>query len=446
MTSSTPVATSSPHTALRAAVRGRVWLPGDAEFDEVRLPWNRAVDQPAAAVVEAADADDVAALVRYAADHGATVAPQPNGHGATGRTKDAIVLRTGLLDSVTIDPGTRRAAVGAGVRSGALQAAAAEHGLTALPGSSPVVSVTGVALGGGLSWFGRAFGWVADSVTAFDVVDAQGRPGHVTADTDPELFWALRGGGGDYAVVTAVEVTLHDAPAVFGGRVLWAGEHTAVVVEAYRALTADAPDELTAWLSLAQFPGADPMVAVDLTYLGDEARARDLLSALDALPAPIADTRRTMSVAELGSITAEPTDPAAGLSRTELLTALDDDAVATLLAKPLAPLVGIQVRHLGGVLARPSDSPHGPLTEPYAVYLFGLPLGPDVTAAVQARQAELAAALPTNGRKPVTFLGPDETLANAFDAPTLDRLRTIKSARDPHGVLRSNFPAGQLPA
>jgi FAD/FMN-containing dehydrogenase len=305
--------------------------------------------------------------------------------------------------------------------------------------------VTGVALGGGLSWFGRAFGWVADSVTAFDVVDAQGRPGHVTADTDPELFWALRGGGGDYAVVTALELTLHDAPEVFGGRVLWAGEHTAAVVDAYRALTADAPDELTAWLSLAQFPGADPMVAIDVTYLGDEARARDLLAALDTLPAPIADTRRPMTVAELGTITGDPTEPAAGLSRTELLTTLDDDAVATLLA-PVAPLAAIQVRHLGGGFARPSDSPHGPLTEPYAVYLFGLPLGPDVTTAVRARQAELAAALPTSGRKPVTFLSPDETLADAFDAPTLERLRAVKTARDPHGVLRSNFPAADLPA
>ncbi|GMA26031.1 oxidoreductase [Luteimicrobium album] len=440
MTSSASPATSHPHAALRTAVRGRVWLPGDADFDEARLPWNRAVDQPAAAVVEAANADDVAALIRYAGDHGATVATQPNGHGATGRTQDAIVLRTGPLDSITIDPAARRAVIGAGVRSGALQAAAAEHGLTALPGSSPVVSVTGVVLGGGLSWFGRAFGWVADSVTAFDVVDAQGRPQHVTAGSDPELFWALRGGGGDYAVVTAVELTLHDAPEVFGGRVLWAGEHTAAVVAAYRSLTADAPDELTAWLSLAQFPGSDAVVAIDVTYLGDETRARALLAGLDDLPAPVADSRRTMTVAELGNITAEPTDPAAGLSRTELLTALDDDAVATLLAKPVAPLVAVQVRHLGGALGRRSDSPHGRLTEPYAVYLFGLPLGPDVTAAVTARQAELAAALPTSGRKPVTFLAPHETLADALDEASIARLRALKADRDPRGVLRSNFP------
>jgi FAD/FMN-containing dehydrogenase len=435
-----PTATT-PHAALRTAVRGRVWLPGDAGFDDARLPWNRAVEQPAVAVVEAVDTDDVAALVRYAAEHGATVATQPNGHGATGRTQDAIVLRTGLLDSITVDAAARRAVVGAGVRSGALQAAVAEHGLTALPGSSPVVSVTGVVLGGGLSWFGRAFGWVADSVTAFDVVDASGQQQHVTAQTDPELFWALRGGGGDYAVVTSVELALHEAPEVFGGRVLWAGEHAAAVVEAYRALTADAPDELTAWLSLAQPPGSDPIVAVDVTYLGDEARARTLLAPLDGLPDPLSDTRTPMTVAELGSITGEPTDPAPALSRTELLTALDDDAVHALLDTPIAPLLGVQVRHLGGALARPSDSPHGPLDEPYAVYLLGLALGPDMTAAVRARQAALADALPTSGRKPVTFLGPDEGLADALGAAALERLRALKAERDPRGVLRSNFPA-----
>src|SRR5699024_6531804 len=121
---------------------------------------------------------------------------------ATGRTADCVLLRTGRLDEVSIDPAARRARVGAGVRSGDLQRAAAAHGLTALPGSSPVVSVAGVVLGGGLSWFSRAFGWAADSVRAFHVVDALGTARTVTSDSDPDLFWALRGGGGDFAVVT----------------------------------------------------------------------------------------------------------------------------------------------------------------------------------------------------------------------------------------------------
>jgi FAD/FMN-containing dehydrogenase len=426
--------------ALRSAVRGRVLLPGDPGFDAARRPWNLAVEQPVEAVVEAADADDVAALVRHARTAGLGIATQPNGHGATGRTEGAVLLRTRRLDGLELDPAARRARVGAGVASGRLQAAAAPHGLTGLPGSSPVVSVAGVALGGGLSWFGRAHGWVADSVTAFEVVDADGRRRRVTADTDPDLFWALRGGGGDVAVVTSLEMALHPAPHLYGGRVLWPAEHAPEVVDAYRRITAAAPDELTAWFDLLHFPGAAPMVAVDATYLGPEDEARDLLRPLDRLPRPLSDGRAVMPVSELGAITAEPTDPGAGRSRAELLTALDDGAVKALLADPVAPLLSVQIRHLEGAFAQPSDSPHGPLTEPYALYMFGIPADPATAEAVAAKQAALADLLPVSGRKPLTFLNPEETPEDAFAPETLTRLRRIKSHHDPRNVFRSNFP------
>lgn len=438
----TSVSTSTgPLDGLRRAVAGQVWLPGDDEFDHARRPWNLAVDQSVLAVVEAADAADIAALVRYATETGLGIATQPSGHGATGRTEGTILLRTRRLDRIEIDPTARRARIGAGVRSGELQAAAAPHGLTGLPGSSPVVSVAGVALGGGLSWFGRAFGWVADSVTAYEIVDADSRQREVTATTDPDLFWALRGGGGDYAIVTALELSLRDAPQLYGGRVLWAGHHAAEVLDTYRGITRDAPNELTAWYDLLHFPGADPMVAVDVTYLGEEGAARELLTTLDALPAPLSDSRQPMTVAQLGGITAEPTDPGPGQSRCELLTGLDDAAAAALLADPIAPLLSVQLRHLGGAFGQPSDSPHGPLTEPYLLYLFGLPLDPALTAEIIERQRSLAAALPVSGRKPLTFLNPSESLGDAIPAAALERLRRIKTEQDPAGRFRSNVGA-----
>jgi FAD/FMN-containing dehydrogenase len=429
-------------TALKSVVHGQVWLPGEPGFDTARRPWNLAVEQPVAAVVEAADADDVAALVSHARSTGHGIATQHNGHGATGRTDSTILLRTRRLDTMQIDPIARRARVGAGVSSGQLQVAAVPHALTGLPGSSPVVSVTGVALGGGLSWFGRAHGWVADSVTGFDIVDAGGQPRHVSADSDPDLFWAMRGAGGDFAIVTALELALHPAPHLYGGRVLWTAEHAPDIVNAYRQIAATAPDQLTIWLELLHFPGAAPMVAVDATYLGEQGEARDLLAALDRLPTPLSDSRRVMSVAELGAITAEPTDPGAGLSRAELLTNLDDIAAEALLAEPIAPLLTVQVRHLEGAFARPSDNPHGPLTEPYALYLFGIPTDPATAKAVSGKQRNLAAALPTSGRKPFTFLNPQETVTDAFTPDVLARLRDIKRRRDPHNVFRANHPVG----
>ncbi|WP_240662293.1 FAD-binding oxidoreductase [Streptomyces sp. WAC 06738] len=245
----------SSFAELRSAVRGRVLLPGDDGFEAAARPWNLAVPQPdAVGVVEAADADDVAALVRFARRAGVAVATQPAGHGASGTVNGAVLLRTALLDEVRVDPAARIARVGAGVKWGRVQEEASRHGLTGLPGSSPVVSVTGYTLGGGVSWFSRAHGWAADSVTAFEVVDAEGVPARVTAESDPELFWALRGGGGDYAIVTATEFRLHPAPALYGGQMLWPGAQAREVLDVFRSVTASAPDELTVWAGVLNPP------------------------------------------------------------------------------------------------------------------------------------------------------------------------------------------------
>ncbi|WP_301174247.1 FAD-binding oxidoreductase [Actinomadura geliboluensis] len=426
---------------LRAMVSGTVTAAGEDGFERARRAWNLAVDQPVRAVVEAAGADDVAALVRYARRAGLTIATQPSGHGAAGNTGEVVLLRTARLDELHIDPARRTARAGAGVPWGRVLEAASPHGLTGLAGSSPVVTVTGYTLGGGLSWFGRKHGFAAASVRAFDVVDATGERARVTADDDPDLFWALRGGGGDFAIVTAIEFDLHPAPHLYGGRMLWPGAHAPAVLDAYRDITATAPDELSAWYELLHFPGADPMVAVDATFLGAGGDAEALLRPLEKIPGRLADTRAVLPPAALGSITAEPTDPGPGLSRAELLTGLDDEVAAALLERPVAPLLSVQVRHLGGALARPSGTPAGHLDEPFALYMFGIP-GADGGAAVRDRQREIADALAPHvtGRKPFTFLAPGERAAAAFTAPALERLRTLKRARDPRGTFRSNFP------
>ncbi|UBU18109.1 FAD-binding oxidoreductase [Nonomuraea gerenzanensis] len=432
------------HTDLRATVRGLVLLPGDDAFEQAAKPWNLSVHQPAAAVVEAEDAADVAAVVRYAARNGLTVTAQPSGHGASGDTDGVILLRTGRLGGVTVRREERVARVGAGVQWGEVLAETGPLGLTGLAGSSPVVSVTGYTLGGGLSWFGRRYGFAADSVRSFDVVSADGEPATVTASSDPDLFWALRGGGGDFALVTAIEFGLHPAPALYGGRMMWPGHRTHEVFEAFREITEAAPDELSVWFNRFQFPQAPPMVAVDAAFLGEEGDGRALLARLDKIGDVLADKRGTLPVAALGAITDEPTDPAPGRSRAELLTGLDDTAAKALLDTPLEPVLAVQVRHVGGALAaaRPDAGPSGPMTEPYLLYLLGLALNPDLSAAVGERQERFAADLGAlvSGRKPYTMLGRGERAAAAFAEPDLERLREIKRARDPHGVLRANFP------
>ncbi|MBX9390789.1 FAD-binding oxidoreductase [Streptomonospora nanhaiensis] len=427
---------------LRTQVRGRVLLPSDDGFAQARSPWNRAVEQPVAAVVEAADADDAAAVVRHARAAGLTVAAQPNGHGASGNTAGVVLLRTGALDGLAVDPAARTARAEAGVTWGRVQAEAGPHGLTGMAGSSPIVSVVGYTLGGGLSWFGRSHGWAADSVTAFEVVDAEGERGRVTAASDPDLFWALRGGGGDFALVTAVEFDLHPAPELYGGRMLFPGALAARAFDAFRAITEKAPDALSTWYTRLHPPGGDPLVAVDVAFLGGEAEAKELLRPLEAVGAAIADTRRPMSPAELGAITADPTDPGPGFSRARSLADLDGDAGAVLAEEDAAPLLMVQVRHLGGALARPSDSATGALAAPYLVYTLGLPLSADLAAGLRERCARLWESLGgrVGGRRPYSLLAPGESAADAFTPEAVARLREVKRARDPHGVFRANFP------
>ncbi|MGV9378140.1 FAD-binding oxidoreductase [Nonomuraea sp. NPDC003707] len=426
---------------LRHAVRGRVLLPGEDGFDEAARPWAVGVHQPVSAVVEAEDAADVAALVRYAREAGLTVTAQPSGHGASGDAQGVILLRTGRLDRVEVDARARVARVGAGVRWGRLLAETGRYGLTGPAGSSPAVTVAGFVAGGGVSWFGRMYGWAADSVRAFEIVDADGEQVRVTGDSDADLFWALRGGGGDYALVTSIELALYPAPSVYGGRITWPAARAGAVFDAFRRITADAPRELSVWINrMAPPPPAPPLVTVDVTYLGGDAEAKALLAAFDEIGGSLSDSRGSMDIADLGTIAAEPVEPSPMLARTELLTDLPVQALAE---AELAPLLNLQVRHLGGALAEadPAGGAGGALAEPYMLYLLGLRL-PHLADAVRARQAALVEALgqAVSGRKPYTFLAPADDAAQAFPADTLARLREIKRRRDPYGVFRANFP------
>ncbi|MFI9508972.1 FAD-binding oxidoreductase [Nocardia sp. NPDC052566] len=429
---------------LRRRLTGRVLVPGDEGFEQTARPWALAVSQPVAAVVDAANADDVAAVVSYARRAGIAVAAQPTGHGAAGGLDEAILLRTGQLSKVDVHVERRAARVGAGVNWGQLQAIAGEHGLTGLAGSNPAVGITGYTLGGGFGWFARKYGWASDAVRALDIVDADGVRRTVSADNDPELFWGLRGGGGDFAVVTGLEFDLFPVPALYGGRLVWPGARTREVFDAFQEITAVAPDELSLWFFRVQFPEAPAMVGVDTAFLGGAEEGRELLARLDALGGAVQDTRTVLSPADIGAITAEPTDPAPALSRAEVLTDVGDAVLKTLLDDPVAPLVNIQIRHLGGALsrARQDGGARGPIAEPYLAYLLGLGL-PHLADAVRARFAEAAEALGahTATHKPFTFLAPGESADAAFDDErTVSRLRSLKRARDPQAVIRSNYP------
>lgn len=446
-----------PLCELAAMLPGQVLVPGDPGWEEARRGWVLNVDQQPRAVVTVLDEEDVVAVVRWAARSTMSVSVQPVGHGATTAVDGTVLLRTRGLRGIVVDPQRRVARVGAGVKWGELLAATAEHGLTGLAGSSPDPSVVGFSVSGGLSWFGRAYGLAGHSILAVELVDAAGEVHRVTATSDPDLFWAVRGGGGDFGVVTAMEVALHPAPHVYGGRLLWPMEMARPVLRAFRDITRTAPDELTLWAHLLRLPPTpdipEPLrggsfVTVEATYLGSAQDAEALLEPLRRVPARWLDTMGTVPLSELGGIVAEPLDPMPAMETSGLLRDLEDAAIDRLLATvgpgTGSPLAAVQLRHLGGALARgrADDGPSGAVTEPYQLFCVGVPVSPEVARAVELALASVTDALADHltGRTFFTFLSADPDVRRAFAPSALERLQEVKRRVDPRGVIRSNRP------
>ena len=241
---------------LRNLLDGDAVAPGDVEWDEARLAWNLTVDQQPVAVVLPESAADVAATVAFAKAHGLRVAPQGTGHGAAalGDMSDTILLKTERMRGVTIDPENRIARAEAGTIWIEVVEAAAEHGLAALAGSSPDVGVVGYTLGGGLSWLARKHGIGANQVTAIEVVTASGDIVRTDWANEPDLFWALRGGGGSFGIVTAIEFNLFPISQVYAGILWFPVDRSAEILKAWRAWTDDLPDEMTSVGRILQFP------------------------------------------------------------------------------------------------------------------------------------------------------------------------------------------------
>ena len=268
---------------LRRRVVGRLHTPADETWDAARTPWIVNVAQHPMAVLEVRDTDDVAAAVRWAVEHGVQVTAQPTGHGAGDAFDQVLMLRTRGLDGITVDVQRRTAWVGAGVKNGELLAELDGTGLTFLAGSNGDPTVVGMTITGGISWFGRAYGVGADSIVTVELVDGLGRLRRASATEDPELFWAVRGGGGDFGIITRMEVALHPAPEVYGGRMLWPIEQMGDVLRTFKAVTEVAPNELTIWYHTYQFPPLpeipEPIrgkgfAAIAVAYLGNRADAR----------------------------------------------------------------------------------------------------------------------------------------------------------------------------
>ncbi len=442
--------------ALGSRLEGTLVLPGDPGWDAARAAWQLAVDQRPAAVVLVRSAADVAATLKTARACGLRVAPQSSGHNAAplGRLDDSILLRTFEMAHVHIDPVRRLARVGAGVVWAEVSGAAAKHGLAGLAGTASDVGVVGYTLGGGLSWFARSHGLAANHVTGATVVTADGRVLRVDADHEPELFWAIRGGGGAYAIVTELEFALFPITEVQAGALYWPIERAEQVLTRWRDWTATVPNAVTSLGRLLRFPPLEDiplpfrgrsLVAVEaVTQLGQEA-ADALLAPLREL-GPDIDTIAPTPPSRLDLLHLDPPGPTPVAADGLQLSALTDETLAALLAVagPDAdvPLLTVEARHLGGALA-PDALPGGAVSSmdaAFAVFSGGITVDASSSVAVHAALDALAAVL-APWRAPLSYRNvterPDDGLAFEPDH-VRRRLQRVKQTYDPGDVIRAN--------
>ena len=435
-----------------------VVLPHDPRWNEARVAWNLAVDQQPAAVALPESAADVIAVVRWARSRGLRVASQGTGHNAAamGSLAHTVLLKTERMRSVEIDAERRIARVEAGVLWAEVSEAAAEHGLAALAGSSPDVGVVGYSLGGGISWLARRYGLAANSVTAVELVNADGELVRADADNDSELFWALRGGGGSFGVVTALEFQLYPIAEVYAGVLFFPIERGKEVLHAWRNWIEDVPDEVTSVGRFLQFPPIPDIperlrggsfVVVEATSLLDEAATDELLRPLREL-GPAMDTFATIPITRLSSLHMDPEHPVPGAADGMLLRDFPEEAIDAIVAAAGAgsgsPLLSVEVRHLGGALGRRQPG-HGALATieaGFAMFAVGVAMTPELAAAVRAHIEIVQAALASwdAGRDYLNFTERRERGERLFGGTTYRRLQTVKGKVDPADVFRSNHP------
>ncbi|MYV55862.1 FAD-binding oxidoreductase [Streptomyces sp. SID3212] len=448
-------------------VAGPVLLPGDDGYAEEATGFNRVVTHRPAVIVGAADAADVLSAVRFAGRYGRPVAVLSTGHGPTGDVpEDAVMITTRRMTGLSIDAGERTVRVEAGVRWQQVVTEAAVHGLAPLVGSAADVGVVGYTLGGGLSvTMGRAFGWAADHVQWIDLVTADGELRHASRDSEDDLFWALRGGKGNFGVVTAMEFSLFPVTQLYAGALYFSGDDAREVLHAYERFAATAPEELMSSAVLLRLPDQPTVpdfmrgrltAAVRFSWLGSEADGEELIAPLRAAAPVLLDTVALRPFTEFDAISVDPPE---GISSVEHFAVLDEVTPETIdaLLEVAGPESGARVnvvdlRQLGGALSRYSGAPNvvGTRDAAFAVFAFAfVPPGEDPEEYRTAGSEVMERLEPwLSARKHTNFLGADDVTAErvrlAFDAPTYERLQEIKAARDPANMFRlnHNIPPG----
>ncbi|MEU0039823.1 FAD-binding oxidoreductase [Streptomyces sp. NPDC006333] len=454
------VVTASAASELARHIDGPVFLPDDEGYAAECATYNmNRVLEPVLAVGATCEAD-VRAAVRFAAERSMPVAVKSTGHQVVLPACGAMLIATSRMNGVTVDPEHRTVRVEAGARARDVVHATVAHGLAPASGSSPTVGVVGYTLGGGQSpLLGRTLGYAADHVREMRFVSAEGVARTVTADSEPDLFWALRGGKGNFGVVTSMDLEVFPVTRFYGGGLWYPGEQVADVLHIWRQWVAELPEEMTSSVAVQRLPARhelpEPLrgafvAHLRLGYLGEAEDAERLIAPLRNLASPLGDTIGEKPYSALAEIHLDPPDPLPYYDRTTCLRELPEEAVNALVEligpDSQCPLANVEVRALGGGFDRDPPVPNAISTRgiPFVMFGFGVG-GPEQGETMRGHLNRVMEGVEpwAADRRMVNFMSGDEAttkeaVRQAYGADRYDRLAQVKRIYDPSNMFRMN--------
>jgi hypothetical protein len=449
---------------LAGAVSGPVLAPDTPGYRDECSCYNLAIEHRPAVVVGAAGAADVQAAVRFAAEHDAPLGAHLTGHGPAVLI-DSLLVNTRRLDELSVDPATKTARIGAGLRWGQVLAETMKSGLAALHGSSPSVGAIGYTAGGGMPLLAREYGYAADHVRAVELVTADGRLRRLTEDDDPDLFWGVRGGKGNFGIITAMEIGLVPVSRLYGGGLFFPGERAAEVLPAWREWSLTVPENMSTSLAFLRLPPLpeipEPLrqglvMHVRIAFTGSAADGEQLVAPLRGLGPRVLDTVAEMPYAAVPSIHMDPPEPIPNYTGCGLFDRLSDEALDELVAvagpDSTCQVLLVEVRRFGGAAGRPPAVPNAVGNREAAFSLFvAAALPPGIEAAMKDSCDTVVSALAPelNGKTMLNLLtdhdGTVEQVATAFEPATYARLAALKKTYDPANLFRlcHNIPPAE---